>query len=76
VTEVVQFAVVLRGYERRAVDAVIGRAVAALESASPTARGAALAELDRFVPVVVLRGYDRSQVDGALRALRARLTRG
>jgi DivIVA domain-containing protein len=74
VTDAVEFDVVLRGYERGPVDALVGRTLAALGSASPAARAAALAELDQFVLRVVLRGYDRGQVDAFLRAMRAKLS--
>ncbi|GAA2366690.1 DivIVA domain-containing protein [Dactylosporangium salmoneum] len=70
---VFEFAVVLRGYDPREVDALLVPAVAALESGSEQVRAEAAAALRRANLPVVLRGFDRAQVDGAIAGLASRL---
>ena len=55
------FSVVLRGYDRKHVDALLERAVHAMTD-RPDLRAAVAREISQPVPVV-LRGYDRQQVD-------------
>ncbi|GAB3835823.1 DivIVA domain-containing protein [Dactylosporangium cerinum] len=64
---------VLRGYDPRAVDALLASAVAALTTADESARADAVAALRRANPPVVMRGFDRAQVDSAIASLTAQL---
>lgn len=57
-----QFAVVLRGYDRVAVDAL----VAAIDAAAGDRERIDSVVAERGSPRVVLRGYDRAQVDAWL----------
>jgi DivIVA domain-containing protein len=59
----------MRGYARDQVDAVVGRALQALNSGDAALRAAVRDELRATEFLVVLRGYDRSQVDLFLRSL-------
>lgn len=68
-----QFAKVLRGYDRAEVDRLVARADEALSSGDAAQRAAAREALRSPSFTVVLRGYDRVQVDQALRALRGKL---
>jgi DivIVA domain-containing protein len=63
VNEKVDFTVVVRGYDRREVDAVVSRVDAAQGSSDPALRASVRAELSRVHFPVRLRGYDRMQVD-------------
>jgi DivIVA domain-containing protein len=67
------FAVVLRGYDRLAVDALVARVAEALESDDGVLRVRVRAELDNVELPVSLRGYDRAQVDAFLRRAWAQL---
>ncbi|MDG6103712.1 DivIVA domain-containing protein [Dactylosporangium aurantiacum] len=69
------FSVVLRGYDPRAVDALLASASAALTGADRAARADAAAALRRASLRVVLRGFDRAQVDAAIEDLAGRLER-
>ncbi|WP_327000432.1 DivIVA domain-containing protein [Dactylosporangium sp. NBC_01737] len=68
-----EFSVVLRGYDPRAVDALLAPAVAALTAGEEDARVDAAAALRRAALPVVLRGFDRAQVDAAIARLAAQL---
>ncbi|SBT49262.1 hypothetical protein [Micromonospora narathiwatensis] len=71
------FAVGLRGYDKRQVDGLVGRAEEALATGDAAARRAARAEIEQARAAgieVALRGYDVGQVDATLDALRAALT--
>src|SRR4051794_40452384 len=70
----VNFLVVLRGYDRAKVDAVVRRVDDALESDSPEVRASARDLLRDCAFPVNLRGYDRAQVDEYLRQATSRLT--
>ncbi len=61
-TVVTRFDVVLRGYDRLAVDAL----VTAVEAATGDRERIGEAVMQRGGPPVVLRGYDRAQVDAWL----------
>jgi DivIVA domain-containing protein len=64
------FTIVLRGYDRQQVDALLGRASAALAAGSDPAQRARAEEALRAADfTVVLRGYDRTQVDGAVQMM-------
>jgi DivIVA domain-containing protein len=67
------FTVVVRGYDRAQVDAVLERVRAALASTDPAARAAVREELGRTAFQVRLRGYDRMEVDDYLRRITDRL---
>ena len=67
------FTVVLRGYDRAQVDAVLERIRVALASTDPAARAAVREELSRNAFQVRLRGYDRIEVDDYLRRITDRL---
>jgi DivIVA domain-containing protein len=68
-----EFSVVLRGYDPRAVDALLAPAVAALTAGDEDARADAVAALRHAALPVVLRGFDRGQVDAAIARLAAQL---
>ena len=68
-----EFTVILRGYDRDQVDAVLRQADRALASGDATACAAAAAALKRADFTVVLRGYDRPQVDEAVQERLRRL---
>lgn len=57
---------VLRGYDRAAVDAAVARAEEALVNGDRALRQAVAAQLRGLRLSVSLRGYDRAQVDGYL----------
>jgi DivIVA domain-containing protein len=59
----IEFDVVLRGYDRRQVDAVVQRAALALGSSDPALRAAVRDELRSTRLNITLRGFDRLQVD-------------
>jgi DivIVA domain-containing protein len=64
------FTVVLRGYDRFQVDAVLGQATAALAAgADPALRAPARQALRTADFTVVLRGFDRAEVDDALQEM-------
>jgi hypothetical protein len=64
------FTVVLRGYDRLEVEALLGKGAAALATgADPAQRAAARQALKTADFTVVLRGYDRVQVAGAVQEL-------
>jgi DivIVA domain-containing protein len=64
-----KFTMVLRGYERRQVDSVLGRVVEALAAGGDAAqRGAARDSLRAVKFDVWLRGYDRLEVDDAVQS--------
>jgi hypothetical protein len=65
----IDFTVVLRGYERTQVEAVIGPATAALAHGGAAQRAAAREALRSARFEVSLRGYDRFQVDGEVKRL-------
>jgi len=67
------FTIVLRGYDREAVDAAIAAAEEALASGDPARRAAVAQQLATADFTVVLRGYDRFQVDDHLKRLRTEL---
>jgi DivIVA domain-containing protein len=67
------FAVVLRGYDRVAVDVLVARVADALESDDGALRARVRSELDGIELSVSLRGYDRAQVDSFLRQAWAQL---
>jgi DivIVA domain-containing protein len=69
----VQFAVVLRGYRRAEVDALVQLVNQALRSGDPAARDRAAAALQAATFPLAIRGYDRSQVDAWARSVTARL---
>jgi len=58
-----EFTVVLRGYDRFAVDALVATVAAALASKDPARRSAALQTIGEAQLPVVWRGYDRRDVD-------------
>ncbi len=62
---------VLRGYDRFQVDALIQRAGEAVRSTDPALRASVAAQLRDPKLSVVLRGYDRLEVNGVLARLRA-----
>jgi DivIVA domain-containing protein len=70
-----EFSVVLRGYDRLEVDALIARAGEAIQSSEPALRAAVRDELRAARLTVRMRGYDRSQVDGVLRRYAEQLDR-
>jgi DivIVA domain-containing protein len=63
----IEFSVVLRGYDRVEVDALIARAGEAIQSGDTALRAAVRDELLTAALNVRMRGYDRSQVDGVRR---------
>ncbi|PWK52069.1 DivIVA domain-containing protein [Actinoplanes xinjiangensis] len=64
------FTIVLRGYDRQQVDALLGRASAALAAGGDAAQRARARDALRAADfAVVLRGYDRAQVDGAVQMM-------
>jgi DivIVA domain-containing protein len=69
----VSFLVVLRGYDRAEVDAVVRRVNDALESGDPRLRATVREELRNYTLSIRLRGYDRFQVDEYLRQAASRL---
>ncbi|GAA3208605.1 DivIVA domain-containing protein [Dactylosporangium siamense] len=71
-----EFAVVLRGYDPRAVDALLAPAAEALTTTDERARAAAVDALRGANLPVVLRGFDRGQVAGAIARLTAQLQDG
>lgn len=71
-----EFSMVLRGYDPRAVGALLAPAVEAVTTTDERARAAAVAGLRRANLPVVLRGFDRVQVDGAIARLIAQLADG
>jgi DivIVA domain-containing protein len=68
-----EFSLAVRGYDRRAVDALLIPAVAAITDGDERARANAAAAVRAATLPVVLRGYNRRQVDAALQRLVARL---
>ncbi|SBT45670.1 PH domain-containing protein [Micromonospora auratinigra] len=74
----IEFTTGLRGYDKIAVDRLVGRAQAALAQGGPAERRAARAEIEQARAggglLVALRGYNTGQVDEALDALCAALT--
>lgn len=70
-----EFSVVLRGYDRVEVDALIERAGGAIQSSESALRAAVRDELRAARLTVRLRGYDRGQVDGVLRRYAEQLDR-
>jgi DivIVA domain-containing protein len=70
-TEAHEFHVVLRGYDRPQVDALLQRAGEAVQSTDPALRASVAARLRDPKLSVVLRGYDRLEVDGVLERLSA-----
>jgi hypothetical protein len=65
-----EFTTVLRGYEKRKVEAVLGRAAEALAAGGDAAQRAAARDALRAAEFEVgLRGYDRLEVDGAVEGL-------
>ncbi|SCE87233.1 hypothetical protein GA0074695_1772 [Micromonospora viridifaciens] len=72
----IAFTTALRGYEKRQVDGLVGRALDVLAAGGPAERRAARAEIEQARAggiEVALRGYDSGQVDAALDALCAAL---
>ncbi|GAA2616365.1 hypothetical protein GCM10010399_54100 [Dactylosporangium fulvum] len=67
------FRIVLRGYERGHVDALLRRAGDALLPGGEHDRPAVRASIDEARLPVAGRGYDREQVDRALRAITVKL---
>jgi len=67
------FDVVLRGYDRTAVDALVGAVRPALDSGDAALRDRARQALARPALVVTMRGYDRRQVDAYVLAARSAL---
>jgi hypothetical protein len=67
------FSVVLRGYDRAAVDALVQRANDALGGTDAAVRAAVRTALRSPAIPVVLRGYDRHEVDAHLQRLASRL---
>lgn len=65
------FAVVVRGYDRNEVKAVLERIEAALVANDPFQKAAVEQELERTRFTVRLRGYDRAQVDDFLSRMKA-----
>lgn len=64
------FTVVLRGYDRHQVHALLGKATAALaDGADSASRASARRALRKADFTVVLRGYDRTEVDGVVQEL-------
>ncbi|SFE70141.1 DivIVA domain-containing protein [Actinoplanes philippinensis] len=63
------FTFVLRGYDRSQVDALLGRASAALDAEDASQRARAREALQTADFTIVLRGYDRAQVDGAVQMM-------
>ena len=59
----IEFAVVLRGYDPKAVNALAEQVGRALESGSATARAEAAAAVRQAVFAVKFRGYERHEVD-------------
>jgi len=72
-TNHVDFTVVLRGYHKAAVDAVVARTEQALASNDPALRAAVRNELGNVNFDLRLRGYDRPQVDDYLARAAAEL---
>ena len=68
------FTVVLRGYDRAAVDSFKQRVQEALTSESQILRGTVREELRQVTFRVVLRGYDRGEVDDYLAAASGKLS--
>jgi DivIVA domain-containing protein len=66
---VVEFDVVLRGYDRAAVDDLVRRVIEALESDDPAVRASVRRELETSAISVRFRGYDRTQVDRFFRSI-------
>lgn len=71
--ELSDFRVVLRGYDRLQVDALIQRVGVAMTSTDPGLRAQVRDEVRTVQFDVVLRGFDRREVDGALERLAAEL---
>jgi DivIVA domain-containing protein len=61
------FTIVLRGYDRGEVDAMVERIRSALASSSHALRSSLRSELTRPAFRVTFRGYDRFEVDDYLR---------
>jgi DivIVA domain-containing protein len=72
--EKVSFTVVLRGYDRDEVDAVMQHVNAALESDNPEVRASVRQELRDLALSVHFRGFDRKQVDEYLHQVTSQLT--
>lgn len=70
------FSLELRGYDRQKVDEILGRATAAMDSASQAERSAMAAELRSAQFGLVMRGYSRRQVDAHIQRVGAELSRG
>jgi DivIVA domain-containing protein len=68
------FTVVVRGYDRAEVDAVVDRMTSALTSNDPSRKAALGRELRETRFTIRLRGYDRAQVDDFLRSMIAGLS--
>lgn len=68
-----EFIVVLRGYDRPEVDAVVQRVVRALHRDTPADRADALAAVEQATFTVVVRGYDRAAVEAYLEQAKALL---
>jgi len=73
VSREVEFEVVLRGYDRAEVDAVVQRVEEALNSDSAEVRASVRQELRGLSFSVRLRGYDRPQVDSYIREASSQL---
>jgi DivIVA domain-containing protein len=71
-----QFPVVLRGYDRAAVDTAIARAAEGLAASNRALRHHIAGELRGSAFMVSLRGYDRAQVDAYLTQVIGELERG
>lgn len=67
------FTIVLRGYDRGQVDALLRQVDDALASTDLTVREAAAEAVRGATFEMVMRGYDRDQVDQLLRRLPAEL---
>jgi DivIVA domain-containing protein len=68
-----EFLVVLRGYDRAQIDALVGSALEALRAPDRPDLRASFAQALREPLLVRLRGYDRAQVDTYLSRLAATL---
>jgi DivIVA domain-containing protein len=67
------FQVVLRGYDRAQVDALVASVEETLKSTNPAVRSQALELLGKATFRVSMRGYDRFQVDAYIEQARTSL---